>query len=229
MAPNCDLEVVKSVLFSGWFLSFPPSQLHSFPCLSGVTRYFSPFLSYVKKESYIYSAPSLRNLPPLPYRSQGCLVSPPSPPAPCCGPSWEMNSPSTWSLTAQCLDHQRFPLPDFTEQAALYTVSRSRETSSLLRRYQPNVKKKTAEAKRCKLGRAQSQTSHPLLLGPSHPQHFQHHYHPPQIITWETRARLVILRFNLRPRSHDFPPQPTDQPPPPTGGKKKKLYTDIYM
>lgn len=130
MAPNCDLEVVKSVLFSGWFLSFPPSQLHSFPCLSGVTRYFSPFLSYVKKESYIYSAPSLRNLPPLPYRSHGCLVSPPSPPAPCCGPSWEMNSPSTWSLTAQCLDHQRFPLPDFTEQAALYTVSRSRETSS---------------------------------------------------------------------------------------------------
>lgn len=99
----------------------------------------------------------------------------------------------------------------------------------LLRRYQPNVKKKTAEAKRCKLGRAQSRTSHPLLLGPSHPQHFQHHYHPPQIITWETRARLVILWFNLRPRSHDFPPQPTDQPPPPTGGKKKKLYTDIYM
>ena len=123
-----------------------------------------------------------------------------------------MNSPSTRSLTTQCLDHQRFPLPDFTEQAALYTgpagplprsrVSRSRETSSLLRRYQPIVKKKMAGAKMCKLGRAQNRTCHPLLLGPSHPQHFQHHYHPPQIITWETRARLVIaiLRFNLRPR-----------------------------
>ena len=56
VAPNCDLEVVKSVLFSGWFLSFPPSQLHSFPCLPGVTQYFSLSLLCKKGELYLLGA-----------------------------------------------------------------------------------------------------------------------------------------------------------------------------
>ena len=45
VAPNYDLEVVKSLFFSGWFLSFPPSQLHSFPSFFCVAQSLSLFLS----------------------------------------------------------------------------------------------------------------------------------------------------------------------------------------
>ena len=201
MAPNCDLEVVKSVLFSGWFLSFPPSQLHSFPCLSGVTQYFSLFLCYVKKKSYIYLAPSLCNLLPLPYRSYSCLVSPPSPPPPrlwaqlgnelsqhmvTYNPAFGPSTFSSFRLhRASCTRHR--PVAACPQKR-----SETEPGNQLLTPNQPNIKKKMAEAKMCKLESARSRTCHPLLLGPSQPQHFQHHYHPLQIITWKTRALLVI-------------------------------------
>ena len=125
VAPNCDLEVVKSVLFSGWFLSFPPSQLHSFPCLSGVTQYFSLFLCYVKKKSYIYLAPSLCNLLPLPYRSSqlpGLTTLPATPTA--VGPAGK------WTLPA----HGHLQHGVWTINVFLFQTSQSKLHSTQARR-----------------------------------------------------------------------------------------------